>query len=155
MKDADAFWDFASLVPESVHQFSFLFSDRGIPASYRHMDGFSSHTYKWVNAKGQGHWVKLHYKTDQGIKNLTAPQAAEVEKAGAFDSTTQDLFQSIQQGHFPSWTAHVQLMPMGDEAKYQWNIFDITKVPLSAHTQPYACANLSFLTSLHPWPLAL
>jgi catalase len=128
LKDPDAFWDFASLVPESIHQFSFLFSDRGIPASYRHMNGFSSHAYKWVSAKGQGYWVKLHYKTDQGIKNLTAEQAADVEGSGEFDSSTRDLFQSIQQGNFPSWTAYVQLMPMGEEAKYQWNIFDVTKV---------------------------
>ena len=127
LKDADAFWDFASLVPESVHQFSFLFSDRGIPASYRHMHGFSSHAWKWANAKGQAFWVKLHYLTDQGIQTLTAQQAAEVEKSD-LDSATRDLFAAIQRGQFPSWTAHVQVMPVGDEAKYAWNVFDVTKV---------------------------
>jgi catalase len=114
-------------VPESVHQFSFLFSDRGIPASFRNMHGFSSHTWKWVNAKGEAHWVKLHYKTDQGIRNLTAEQAAEVEKSD-LDSATRDLFTAIQSGQHPTWSVFVQLMPVGQETTYKWNVFDITKV---------------------------
>ena len=122
LKDPDAFWDFASLVPESVHQFTFLFSDRGIPASYRHMHGFSSHTYKWVNGRGEGYWVKLHYKSDQGVRNFTAQQAAEVERSGDLDYSTRDLFDAIKEGRFPSWTANVQLMPVGEERNYKWNV---------------------------------
>ena len=80
-----------------------------------------------MNAKGDAHWVKLHYLTDQGIKCLTAPQAAELEKQD-LDHATRDLFHAIQQGDFPSWTAHVQLMPVGEETSYKWNIFDVTKV---------------------------
>jgi catalase len=118
-------WDFASLVPESVHQFSFLFSDRGLPFSYRHMNGYSSHTYKWVNAAGEGFWVKLHYKTDTGIKCLTADEA---KKNGDADHATRDLFNHIAGGKSASWTAYVQLMPLHEAAKYKYNIFDVTKV---------------------------
>ena len=77
--------------------------------------------------------MKLHYKTDQGVKNLTQQEAAEVERAGEFDSTTRDLFDSIAQKRFPSWTAYYQLMPVGEEAKYRYNIFDVTKVTLHIH----------------------
>jgi catalase len=105
---------------------------------------------RWVNGKGQGFWVKLHYKTDQGIKNLTAAEAAEVERAGEFDSTTRDLFQSIQQGRFPSWTVHYQLMPMGDEAKYRFNIFDVTKVPPQTPPPTLPQSQLPSLTRASP-----
>jgi len=124
LSDANAFWDFASLVPESVHQFSFLFSDRGTPFSYRHMNGYSSHTFKWVNVEGDGFWIKLHYKTAQGIKNFTREQAMTAD----IDHSTRDLFESIASGDHPVWNAFVQVMPLEAAAKYKWNVFDITKV---------------------------
>jgi catalase len=99
-------WDFWSLSPEALHQITILFSDRGTPDGYRHMDGFSSHTYKWVNAKGEVFYVKYHFKTDQGIKNLTAKQADEL-KSSAKDYATLDLFNNIADGNFPSWTFYV------------------------------------------------
>jgi len=92
--DPNAFWDFASLVPESVHQFSFLFSDRGTPYSYRTMNGYSSHTFKWVNAQNEAFWIKLHYKPVDGVKSMTRQEAA----AGEADHATADLFNYIASG---------------------------------------------------------
>ena len=74
-KDPDMFWDFCSLTPESIHQVTILFSDRGTPATFRHMNGYSSHTYKWYNDKGEYFWVQYNFKTDQGMKNLTREEA--------------------------------------------------------------------------------
>ena len=79
-KDPDMFWDFLSLTPESIHQVTILFSDRGTPATFRNMNGYSSHTYKWYNAKGEYFWVQYHFKTDQGIKNLTRQEAEKLER---------------------------------------------------------------------------
>ena len=78
LPDPDMFWDFLSLTPESIHQVTILFSDRGTPATYRNMNGYSSHTYKWYDDKGQYFWVQYHFKTDQGIKNLTCKEAMEM-----------------------------------------------------------------------------
>lgn len=127
LKDPDAFWDFASLVPEVIHQFSILFSDRGTPNGFRHMHGFSSHTLKFVNEKGEGHWVKLHFKTDQGVKNFTAEEAGALAGSDP-DYATRDLFENIEKGNFPSWTVKIQAMPLDKAASYRWNIFDVTKV---------------------------
>lgn len=127
LKDPDAFWDFASLVPESIHQFTVLFSDRGTPNGYRFMNGYSSHTFKFVNGEGQGHWVKFHFKTNQGIKNFTAEEASTLAGSDP-DYATRDLFESIEKGNFPSWTLKVQVMPVEKAASYKWNIFDVTKV---------------------------
>jgi catalase len=123
----EAFWDFASLVPESVHQFSFLFSDRGIPANFRQMDGFSSHTYKFVNAENEAVWVKMHYKTDAGIKNMTSREAAEICGNNP-DHAVKDLFDTIAAGKQVSWTMYIQVMSLEEGKNYKWNIFDITKV---------------------------
>lgn len=120
-------WDFWSLSPESLHQVTILFSDRGTPDGYRHMDGFSSHTYKWVNEKGEVFYVKYHFKTNQGIKNLTAKQADEL-KSSSKDYATLDLFHNIAKGNFPSWTFYVQIMPEKDGENYRFDIFDVTKV---------------------------
>lgn len=120
-------WDFASLVPESIHQFMFLFSDRGIPASYRFMHGFSSHTFKWVNEAGNAFWVKYHYKSDQGVKNLASNEAAKIESED-MDHAQRDMFEHIQGGGQASWTLYVQVIPVGEEVNYKWNIFDVTKV---------------------------
>jgi catalase len=127
LKDPDAFWDFASLVPESIHQFSILFSDRGTPNGFRHMNGYSSHTLKLVNDKGVAHWVKFHFKTDQTIKNFTAEEATKLAGTDA-DYATRDLFESIERGQFPSWTVKIQVMPFEKAATYRWNPFDVTKV---------------------------
>ncbi|KAF9929712.1 hypothetical protein FBU30_001280 [Linnemannia zychae] len=127
LKDPDAFWDFLSLSHETLHQVTILFSNRGTPQGYRHMDGFSSHALKLVNAQGEAHLVKWHFKTDQGIKNWTADEAAELDKTNP-DSATEDLFNAIDKGDFPSWTVYLQVMKEADAANYRWNVFDVTKV---------------------------
>ncbi|MEY9964422.1 catalase [Streptacidiphilus sp. MAP12-16] len=126
-QEADNVWDFWGLSPESTHQVTWLFGDRGIPATLRHMNGYGSHTYQWQNAQGQYFWVKYHFKTDQGIKNLTAHQAAVLAGADP-DSHQRDLRESIERGDFPSWTVQVQIMPPADAASYRFNPFDLTKV---------------------------
>ncbi|MGW1990655.1 catalase [Embleya sp. NPDC001921] len=126
-QEADNVWDFWSHSPEAVHQVTWLFGDRGIPASYRHMDGFSSHTYQWVNAEGAAFWVKYHFKTDQGIRNLTVEAAAALAGADA-DSHQRDLVNAIDAGAAPSWTLKVQIMPVAEAATYRFNPFDLTKV---------------------------
>jgi catalase len=127
VQEPDNVWDFFSLSPETTHQFVWLFGDRGIPADYRHMDGFGSHTFQWMNAKGEAVWVKYHFKTDQGIRCLTAQEATRI--AGERPDHAQlDLLQAIQRGEFPSWTLKVQTMPLSGAARYRFNPFDLTKV---------------------------
>ncbi|KAF9096959.1 hypothetical protein BGX23_010135, partial [Mortierella sp. AD031] len=125
--DPDAFWDFISLVPETLHQVAILFSNRGTPDGYRRMHGFSSHTLKLVNEAGEAHFVKWHFKCDQGIKNLKAAEAAKLASSNP-DYATADLFNAIAKGDFPSWSVHVQVMAVKDAATYRWNPFDVTKV---------------------------
>lgn len=127
LKDPDMFWDFLSLTPESIHQVTILFSDRGIPATYRHMNGYSSHTYKWYNEKGDHYWVQYHFKTDQGIKNLTR-QEAEVMKGKDPDHATRDLYDAIARKEYPSWTLEMQVMTPEQAKDYRFDILDITKV---------------------------
>jgi catalase len=126
-QEPDNVWDFFSLSPEATHMFTWLFGDRGIPASYRHMDGFGSHTFQWVNADGEACWVKYHFKTDQGIRTLTAGEAADVAGHDP-DSHQVDLVEAIERGEHPSWTLRVQVMPAADAATYRFNPFDVTKV---------------------------
>ncbi|MCJ7725262.1 MAG: catalase [Acidimicrobiia bacterium] len=126
-QEPDNVWDFFSLSPEATHMFTWLFGDRGIPASYRHMNGYGSHTFQWVNAAGKGTWVKYHFKTDQGIRCLTNAEAAKVV-GGNPESHNTDLTESIENGDFPSWTLKVQLMPFEDAESYRINPFDLTKV---------------------------
>jgi len=123
----DMFWDFLSLTPESVHQVTILFSDRGTPRSYRHMNGYSSHTFKWYNAGGESFWVQYHFKTEQGIENLTRQEATRLAGEDP-NHATCDLFQAIERGEGPSWRVCVQIMPLADAPSYRWNICDITKV---------------------------
>lgn len=127
LKNPDMFWDFLSLTPESVHQVTILFSNRGTPHSYRHMNGYSGHAFMWYNSKGEYWWIKLHFKTVQKIKNLTAAEAAALAGTDP-DHATRDLFDSIQQGKFPEWTVSAQIMPPADAKKYRFDPFDITKV---------------------------
>lgn len=126
-KDPNMVWDFFSLSPESMHQLTILFSDRGTPKSYRNMHGFGSHTFSWINAEGQRVWVKYHIKSDQGIQNFTREEA--VQMAGQDpDYATRDLFNAIAQGDHPSWTVSVQVMPFDAAYSYSFDPFDVTKV---------------------------
>jgi len=120
-------WGFFARSPEATHQFTWLFGDRGIPASYRHMDGFGSHTFSLVNARGERHWVKFHFKTDQGIRCLTSEEAA---LAGGREPAFlhKDLYDAIGRGERPSWTLHLQIMPEADAPRYRFDPFDLTKV---------------------------
>ncbi len=127
LKDGNMMWDFLSLTPESCHQVTILFSDRGTPNGYRFMNGYSSHTFKFVNKDGEAFFVKLHFKTDQGIKTFSSKEAAEMKSKDP-DYATRDLFESINKGDFPSWTLNIQVMPEKDAATYDWNVLDITKV---------------------------
>src|SRR5688572_11745704 len=120
-------WDFWTLRPETAHQVTWLMGDRGIPKTWRHMDGFGSHTYQWINAAGERFWVKYHFKTNQGIEFLTQAEADEVAGASP-DHHRKDLFDSIAAGDFPSWTLKVQVMPYADAEGYRFNPFDLTKV---------------------------
>ena len=127
LKDATMAWDFWSLTPESIHQVTILFSDRGTPATYRHMNGYSSHTYKWYNAEGDYYWVQYHFKTDQGIRNLTGPEAALMCGSNP-DHATMDLHAAIEKGDYPSWTLEMQILSPELARDFDWDIFDITKV---------------------------
>lgn len=127
LKNHNAIWDFWSLSPESLHQVTILMSDRGIPATFRHMHGFGSHTFKWTNAAGESVWVKYHFKTEQGIKNLTAEVAEELAGSNP-DYHTEDLFNAIENGDAPAWKLCVQIMPLADADHYRFNPFDVTKV---------------------------
>lgn len=127
LKCANMFWDFLSLTPESIHQVSILFSDRGTPDGYRHMNGYGSHTFKWVNKSGEAFYVKWHFKTDSGVKNLTGAEADKIRGEDP-DYATRDLFNHIAKGGSATWSMQVQVMPEADAANYKWNIFDVTKV---------------------------
>ncbi|MDL4841158.1 catalase [Aquibacillus rhizosphaerae] len=126
-KDADATWDFWSLSPESLHQITILHSERGIPATLRHMNGYGSHTFKWVNADGSAVWVKYHFKTDQGVKNLD-PNLADKLAGENPDYHMADLYNAIEDGDYPTWTLKVQVMPVEDANTYNIDPFDVTKV---------------------------
>ena len=127
LKDANMFWDFLSLTPESLHQVTILFSDRGTPKSHRYMNGYGSHTFKWYNKNGEYWWVKYHFKTDQGAQNLTREEAEHMKGVDP-DHATRDLHDAIKRGEYPSWTVQVQVMPPEDADNYRFDIFDVTKV---------------------------
>jgi len=127
LRSSEMQWDFWTLMPESAHQVTILMSDRGIPRSYRHMHGYSSHTYSWVNAKGERLWVKYHFKSQQGIANLGPAEAAGIA-SGDPDFYRRDLWEAIESGSAPEWRLEVQIMPFDDAASYRFNPFDLTKV---------------------------
>ncbi|KAK0134019.1 Catalase [Merluccius polli] len=145
MKDPDMVWDFWSLRPESLHQVSFLFSDRGIPDGHRHMNGYGSHTFKLLNAEGHPVYCKFHFKvsvaapllviskaaddlsTDQGIKNLMVEEA-DRQAASNPDYGIADLYNAIANGNFPSWSFYIQVMTFEQAEKFRFNPFDLTKV---------------------------
>lgn len=120
-------WDFWTGLPEALHQITIVMSDRGIPASFRHMHGFGSHTFSLINANNERYWVKFHFKTQQGIKNLTDQEAAELVGSDR-ESSQRDLYEAIEGGDFPRWTMFVQIMPEADAAKVPYHPFDLTKV---------------------------
>lgn len=120
-------WDFWSLTPESLHQIVILMSDRGVPATFRHMNGYGSHTYMWYNEKKDYFWVKYHFKTDQGVENLTWDQAEDVI-AKDRDHATRDLYRALAEGEYPSWTLQVQIATPAEVAKFGFDPFDVTKV---------------------------
>ena len=127
LKDPNAFWDFFSHSPEATHMVTVLFSDRGTPANFRQMHGFGSHTFKWVNAAGEACWVKYHFKTEAGIRNLTAEESAHLAGTDP-DHATRDLFEHIKGGKVAAWKAYVQIMPFADAETYRFDPFDVTKV---------------------------
>jgi catalase len=123
----DMQWDFWSLCPESLHQVTILFSDRGLPASFRHINGYGSHTYSLINAAGERVWCKFHFKTKQGIKCITDEQSAELIGADR-ESHQRDLFEAIERGEYPQWRVCIQVMTQAQAEAFQWNPFDLTKV---------------------------
>jgi catalase len=127
LKDATMQWDFWSLHPESLHQVTILFSDRGIPDGYRHMDGFGSHTFSMVNAAGERFFVKYHFKTKQGIRNLAPGLARELAGSDP-DYAQRDLFEAIERGEHPRWSMEIQVMSEAQAAARAENPFDVTKV---------------------------
>jgi catalase len=127
LKDPDMFWDFLSLTPESIHQVTILFSDRGTPRSFRNMNGYSSHTYMWYTQQGDYYWVQLHFKTEQGIRNFTGEEAERMRGIDP-DCATRDLFEAIAKGDYPSWRLEVQIMTPEQAKTYRFDPFDITKV---------------------------
>jgi catalase len=127
LRDNDMQWDFWTLSPESAHQVTWLMGDRGIPKTWRHMNGYSSHAYSWVNASGDKFWVKYHFKTDQGIDFLTQEDADRIAGENA-DYHRQDLFEAIRDGDYPSWTLYMQIMPFDEAWDYRFNPFDLTKI---------------------------
>jgi len=127
LRSPTAMWDFWSLSPESLHQVTILMSDRGLPKSPMHMNGYGSHTYSFWNEAGERYWVKFHFKTEQGHDFLTDEQAAEVI-GRTRESYQEQLFGAIEEGNFPRWKFYVQIMPEEEAEKTPYNPFDLTKV---------------------------
>ena len=127
LRSATINWDFWTSLPEALHQITIVMSDRGIPASYRHMHGFGSHTFSFINANNERHWVKFHFVTQQGIHNLTDDEAEAIIGKDR-ESHQRDLYYAIETGEFPKWTMHVQIMPETDAAKVPYHPFDLTKI---------------------------
>ena len=127
LRSAKNNWDFWTLLPEALHQITVVMSDRGIPATYRHMHGFGSHTFSFISAGNERFWVKFHLKSQQGIKNLTDAEA-EALIGKDRESHQRDLYESIEKGDHPKWTLYVQIMPEQDASKVPYNPFDLSKV---------------------------
>lgn len=127
LRDNTMQWDFWSLSPETIHQVAYLMGPRGLPRTWRHMNGYGSHTYMWVNAAGERFWVKYHFHTQQGVENMSNAEAAQLAGTDA-DAHRRDLFEAIARGDYPRWDFHVQIMPYADAKDYRINPFDLTKV---------------------------
>ena len=120
-------WDFFPLLPETLHQLTIDFSDRGLPRSWRHMHGFGSHAFSFINADNERFWVKFHFKSQQGIANLMDDEAKRLA-ADDRESSQRDLYESIERGDFPRWAFYVQIMPEADASRVPYNPFDLTKI---------------------------
>ncbi|CAB3804794.1 catalase [Paraburkholderia fynbosensis] len=127
LRSAESNWDFWTGLPEALHQVTIVMSDRGLPKSFRHMHGFGSHTFSFINGDNQRHWVKFHFRTQQGIENLSDAEA-EALAGKDRESSHRDLYESIESGEFPRWTLYVQIMREQEAATCQFNPFDLTKV---------------------------
>ena len=127
MRSAQNNWDFWTLMPEALHQVTIVMSDRGLPRSYRHMHGFGSHTFSFINAQNQRHWVKFHFRTEQGIQNLSDAEAQELVGRDR-ESSQRDLYESIEKGDFPRWTMFIQVMSEQQARTWGKNPFDLTKI---------------------------
>ena len=126
LRDADMQWDFWTLSPESAHQVTYLMGDRGLPASWREMNGYGSHTYQWINAEGERFWVKYHFLSRQGVKAMSGEEAQQLAGSDA-DYYRRDLYEAIERGDFPTWDVYVQVIPYVEGKTYRFNPFDITK----------------------------
>ncbi|NUS65541.1 MAG: catalase [Saccharothrix sp.] len=127
LRDADMQWDFWTLSPESAHQVTYLMGDRGLPASWRELNGYGSHTYLWTNDAGEKFWVKYHFISRQGVKFLSPEEGEKIAGADA-DYYRRDLYEAIERGDNPVWDIKVQVMPYDDAKTYRFNPFDLTKV---------------------------
>lgn len=127
MRSANTNWDFWTLLPEALHQVTVVMSDRGLPKTYRHMNGYGSHTFSFISDDNKRYWVKFHLKTQQGIENLTDQEAEEIVGKDR-ESHQKDLMDAIDNGDYPQWKMQVQIMPEEDAEKYHIHPFDLTKV---------------------------
>ena len=127
LRSNTAMWDFRSLTPESLHQVTNLMSDRGLPKSFRNINGYGSHTYSLINSKNERFWVKFHFKTLQGIETLTNKEAESIVGKDR-ESNQRDLFENIEKGNFPKWSFEIQIMSEEEAKKCSFNPFDLTKV---------------------------
>jgi catalase len=127
LRDHNMQWDFWTLTPESAHQVTWLMGDRGIPRTWRHMNGYSSHTYSWTSSGGEIFWVKYHFISDQGVECLTQEDADRLAGEDG-DYHQRDLYEAIERGEYPSWTLKMQIMPFEEAKSYRFNPFDLTKV---------------------------
>lgn len=127
LRNSDMQWDFWTRSPESAHQVTYLMGDRGTPKTTRHMNGYGSHTFQWINAEGEAFWVKYHFISQQGVENFTDAEAEEMAGKNA-DYHRQDLYEAIEKGDFPRWDVKVQIIPFEEAKNYKINIFDLTKV---------------------------
>jgi catalase len=127
LRSNDMQWDFWTLSPETAHQVTLLMSDRGTPRTFRNMNGYSSHTYSWINAAGERFWVKYHFKTVQGIENFTDAEAAAMVAEDP-DFHRRDLWNTLAAGDTAEWRLEMQIMPFEEAADYRFNPFDLTKV---------------------------
>lgn len=126
LRDPDMQWDFWTLSPETAHQVTYLMGDRGLPRSWRHMNGYGSHTFSWVNAEGELFWMRYHFVSHQGVEAMGAEEAQQLAGSDA-DYYRRDLFDAIQRGEHPSWDLYVQIMPYDEAKSYRFNPFDLTK----------------------------
>ena len=141
LRSNDMQWDFWTLSPETAHQVTVLMSDRGTPRSYRKMNGYSSHTYSWINAAGERFWVKYHFKTVQGVQNFTQSEA-DAMVSEDIDYLRRDLWDAIATGDAPEWRLEMQIMPFEEAASYRFNPFDLTKVWPHADYPPITIGRL-------------